>query len=121
MDLDGNMCKTNAKTMIISMPIKKVGTLILNIADAEVNLSRNDPILLAEYDPRYRPISMIITVDVVNSNTVLGNFSIIMLLTFWEPESLVKKSALPRSNVIVLNNFIPRDFGEYHGSSSPCA
>ena len=52
MDLDGNMCKTNAKTMIISMPIKKVGTLILNIADAEVNLSRNDPILLAEYDPR---------------------------------------------------------------------
>jgi hypothetical protein len=121
MDLDGNMCKTNAKTTIIIMPIKKVGTLILNIADAEVNLSRNDPILLAEYDPRYRPISMIMTVDVVNSNTVLGNFSVIMLLTFWEPESLVKKSALPRSNVIVLNNFIPRDFGEYHASSSPCA
>jgi hypothetical protein len=70
MDLEGNMCKTNAKTMIISIPRKKVGMLILNIADDEVNLSRNDPILLAEYDPRYRPINKIIIVDVVNSNAV---------------------------------------------------
>jgi hypothetical protein len=107
--------------MIIIIPIKNDGTLLLNMADDKLNLSRKDPTLLAEYEPRYRPINNIIIVDVVNSNTVLGNFSIIILLTFADPESLVKKSALPRSNVIILRNFILRDFGEYHGSSRPWA
>jgi len=115
------MGKIYAKTIIMIIHIKKVATLLLNIADAEVNLSINEPALLAENAPRYIPINVIMTVDVVNNNTVLGNFSIIMLLTFCDPALLVKKSALPRSNVIVLKNFIPRDFGEYHGSSRPCA
>jgi hypothetical protein len=107
--------------MIIIIPIKKVGTLMLNIADADVNLSINKPALLAENAPRYIPINVIMIVDVVNNNMVLGNFSNIILLTFCDPALLVKKSELPRSKVIVLKNFIPRDFGEYHGSSSPCA
>ena len=94
---------------------------MLNIADADVNLSTNEPVLLAECAPRNSPINVIMSVEVVNNNMVFGNFSSMILLTFCEPKSLVKKRALPRSNVMVLNSFDNRDFGEYHGSSSPCA
>jgi hypothetical protein len=111
----------NANTIIIIIPIKKVGTLMLNIADPDVNLSTDEPVLLAEYAPRYSPINVMMSVEVVNNNMVFGNFSSIILLTFCEPKSLVKKRAFPRSKVIVLNSFDNRDFGEYHGSSSPCA
>jgi hypothetical protein len=94
---------------------------MLKIAEADVNLSTNEPLLLAEYAPRYRPMNVTMIVDVVNNNIVLGNFSRIIALTFCEPELLVKKRALPRSSVRVFTNFVPKDLGEYHGSSSPSA
>ncbi len=58
-------------------------------------------------------------VDVVNSNKVLGIFSIIISFTADDPESLTKKFDFPRSNTITLNKVLKNLFGEYHGSSNP--
>ena len=49
---------------------------MLKIAEADVNLSTNEPLLLAEYAPRYRPMNVTMIVDVVNNNIVLGNFGL---------------------------------------------
>src|SRR6476620_2894638 len=105
----------------MNTPTTNTGALLLNIAAADVNLSTNEPILFAENAPKYNPIKVIIIVEVENNKIVLGNFSNIILLTCCDPESLVRKRALPRSNVIVLRNFVPIDLGEYHDSSKPSA
>ena len=48
------------------------------------------------------PIIEIIIVAVVNNKTVFGIFSKIISPTFDEPESLVKKVALPKSKIKIL-------------------
>jgi hypothetical protein len=90
-DRAGKMGYANANTNIINIPIHQVGKLVLNTASAEFILSEMDPALFATKAPRNSPIIVIITVDVVNNNNVLGIFSIMISRTLEDPDSEVKK------------------------------
>src|SRR5690348_3220556 len=103
----------------MSIPTHHVGKLPLNTANAELSLSSTEPDLLATNAPRYKPIIVIIRVEVVKRRTVFGTLSSMMSRTSEEPLSLVKKLDLPKSSVITFKTVLVNLLGEYHGSSSP--
>ena len=90
-------------------------------ANEAVIRSRAEPTLLPDNEPRKIPITDIIIVAVVNNKTVLGIFSNRISPTFEDPESLVRKVALPKSRIYILYMVYPILCGEYHGLSSPSA
>ena len=71
-------------------------------ANEAVIRSRAEPTLLPDNEPRKIPITDIIIVAVVNNRTVLGIFSNSISPTFEDPESLVRKVALPKSRINIL-------------------
>ena len=99
--LAGKIWYTNANANIISIPIHHTGKLLLITANADVNLSVFDPILLLDAAPNNIPIIEIIMVAVVNSNTVFGIFSTRISPTLEDPVSLVRKVALPKAHNII--------------------
>src|SRR3954470_16141828 len=102
-----------------SIPIHQDGKLLLRTAENELTLSVIDPDRSDMNAPRYIPIILTITVELLNSRIVFGNLSIIMSLTLEEPESVVKKLDLPNSRVTILDKVLKKRLGEYHGSSNP--
>jgi hypothetical protein len=76
---------------IISIPTHHEGKLLLETARNEFSLSQAELGLPAKRPPIKRPIIVIINVEDVKSNIVLGSFSRIISLTLEDPESLVKK------------------------------
>ena len=111
----------NANKKIISMPIHHTGKLLLITANEAVIRSSAEPTLPPDKEPKKIPITDIIIVAVVNSKTVLGIFSNRISPTFEDPESLVRKVALPKSRINILYMANPILCGEYHGLSSPSA
>ena len=93
--LAGNIPSAKANNSLINIPIHHTGKLelITWFANADVNLSVAEPIREADADPIIIPMSAIIAVELVKSNTVLGSFSAKISNTSDEPASLVKNTA----------------------------